>query len=282
MLLLGAGLACDDFTAPEAAQRIAALEERIANEWIADPQSFPEGESIWIVADLARHGSHGVPVTITIGGRELTFNAVAYESANDPFVLTPNGRETVWRRGLIAWRGTPAEEIIAVWARAPGIVARPDVLYEPPADPSSIFLHQRAFRVHRDSTRWQAVNGAVSIADPVLAGACKFRDDAGPKQRTTRSRKARSKTAAVTCEAVTFDVSFDLTFEREDPAIHAGLYRQMAESLKASVPFQGTSPTRITLAGATVPGIRFVRACGTSRGAPNDSTCLSTGAQPSP
>ena len=99
-----ATLGCEDVTAPEAAHIITELEDRIAHEWVGDPSGFPEGEALWTVAELARQGARSIPITITIDGREIELRAVAYESANDPFVLTADGAQRVWRRGIIAWR----------------------------------------------------------------------------------------------------------------------------------------------------------------------------------
>lgn len=275
-ICLTAGAGCEDVTAPEAAHAIAAVEDRLAREWVADPSTFPEAESIWIVADLARHGSEGVPVTITIDGRDVPFMAVAYESAKDPFVLTAEGRVVVWRRGLVAWRGTPAEEVIAVWAREPGAIARPSFLHEP-EDPSRIFSRPRAFRVRRDTTRWSGVEGMVSVGEPVFIGPCRFRTE-----RAEARRRARSATPAVACATVTFEASFDLVVERHDPAIILGLHQELMDKQLTALPFRGISPTRISMKSVHVPGIRFVNACGTAHGAPNDSTCLSTDARPSP
>ena len=102
---IGAG--CEDLTAPEAARAIATLENRIAREWIADPGTFPEQESIWIVAQLAEAGASAVPVMINIDGQVVPFRAIAYESANDPFVLTPGGPVRVWREGSSPGAGLP-------------------------------------------------------------------------------------------------------------------------------------------------------------------------------
>ena len=277
VVCISVATACEDLTAPEAARAIATLEERVEREWIADPRTFPESESIWMVAEMARYGVDAVSVNILIDGRERAFKAMAYESANDPFQLTPEGRITVWRRGLILWRGTPAEEIIAIWARAPDSVARPLLMLDPASQGARIFARPRAFRVRRDTTHWQAVEGLVEVGDPVSAGPCRFRD-VGAKP----GRAARATPQPITCTNATFDASFDLVFERHDATITGALYQRMLANEIPALPFRGASPSKVSLARVSVPGIRFLTACGTAHGAPNDSTCLSTDAPPSP
>ena len=271
-----ATIGCEDVTAPEAAHIITELEDRIAHEWVGDPSGFPEGEALWTVAELARQGARSIPITITIDGREVEFRAVAYESANDPFVLTADGAQTVWRRGIIAWRGMPVEEVIGIWARAPGAVDRPFFRLNPSSEGDRIFARPSAFRVRRDTTFWNAVSGVVSVGDPLAMGPCRFGNGAQPAKR------AKSWTPQITCTDATFSTSFDLVFERHDPAIDQALFQEMMTTNVDSLPFRGKASARISLPAVDIPGIRFVVPCGRKHGAPNDSTCVSTGARPSP
>lgn len=275
VVCIGVATGCEDVTAPEAARAIAELEEQVEREWIADPRTFPDFESLWMVAEMARHGADAVPVTITIDGRERAFKAIAYESANDPFQLTPEGRITVWRRGLILWRGTPAEEVVGIWARAPDSVARPSLLLDPTSE--GIFGRPSAYRVRRDTTVWRAVEGVVAVGDPVSTGPCRFRDG-----NATPGGAARRTPQPIACTNATFDASFDLVFERYDATITGAVYEKMLVNEIPALPFRGASPSKVSLARVSVPGVRFLTACGTAHGAPNDSTCLSTDAPPSP
>jgi hypothetical protein len=273
----GAAATCEDVTAPEAARVITELEERIARGWIADPTTFPDADPVWAVAHLIQHGAGAVPVTITIDGTALTYRALAYESAYDPFVLTGEGQITVWRRGLVAWRGDPAEDVLVVWARAPGPVERPKLLLDPGSELATLFARRRAYRVRRDSTSWSATEGAIAVGDPVPTGPCRF-DAPRARARKTRQQERRP----LTCVDVVFDASFDLVFERRDPRLDHGRYMEMLEKQLPSLPVHGTARTTISLAATRIPGIRFVQACGRVNGAPNDSTCLSIDGPPSP
>lgn len=266
----GAGTGCEDVTAPEAARAIAQLEDRIAGAWIADPATFPDPDPIWGVAHLVEHGADAVPVTLTIDGRAIGFRALAYESAYDPFVLTAEGPLTIWRRGLVAWRGDPAEDVIVLWARASGPVERPSLLLDPASELATLFARRRAYRVTRDSTYWSATEGAIALGDALPTGPCRFRG------KQSRARKRSRDRQSVTCVDAVFDASFELVFERRDFELDHTRYMKMMETQTPAMPFLGTKRTTISLASARVPGVRFVQACGRANGAPNDSTCLST------
>ncbi|HEU5184507.1 MAG TPA: hypothetical protein VFU01_08055 [Gemmatimonadaceae bacterium] len=268
--------ACEDVTAPQAVRAIVEMEDRLAG-LIADPRVFPDVDPIWAVAHLAQYGGEGAPVTLLIDDVEAAYRAIAYEIAYDPFVDTRSGRETVWRRGVVAWRGVPARDVIVLWAITPGAVTRPSIMLEPETDPTTVFKRRRAYRVRRDTTHWNAVEGVVSVGDPVPNAACRFRAESSPRPST-----GPAPSRAMACTMADFDVSFDMTFERRNPAIEYAAYQKMMAENVPAMPFRGVSPTKIALSATRIPGIRFAIACGRAHGAASDSTCLNTDAPPSP
>lgn len=239
--------------------------------FIADPKTFPDYAPIEIVASLSEHGAEPVPIHLTIGDTTVEFRAVAYEEVYDPFVVMPGqGRVTMYRRGIVAWRGDPARDVVALSARTSGPLERPSLYLDPSSAIETLFAQRRAYRVERDTTRWMATEGTITLGKTRVAGRCHSAPDTSPWKRQPRG-----------CAHAAFDVSFQLVFEKRDPALDDAQWWSMKQLEVPAVPFRGVTPLTISLMPTRIPAIRFSHYCGRRHGAANDSTCLQD-PEPSP
>src|SRR5918992_4908480 len=152
-----AGAAC-------AKRRAADPETLPVRRLIADPNTFPDFAPIEITAALFEHGAQAVPIHLTIGDTTLEFRALAYEEVYDPFVVMPGqGRVSMYRRGIVAWRGDPARDVVALWARTSGPLERPSLFLDPSSALETFAAQRSAYRVGRDTTRWMATEGTITL-----------------------------------------------------------------------------------------------------------------------
>lgn len=252
-----------------------ALGIACAKPRLAGPVAFPDAEVIQMIAELLERGVKPVPIDIRIGDRTVRFRALAYDVVYDPFVVTAEeGTISTWRRGLIAWRGNQPEDVIVLWARTPGAIERPLMLVDPASALPTLFAKRRAYRVTRDTTRWNATAGVVAVRNPQLTGLCRHAEGDGRGPRSSYGGRQ------LTCAYAVFDVSFDLVFEQRDAEAEGELFTHMMQQGLEAVPIRGIQPVVISLPPTRIPGIRLVMPCGRFYGAPNDSSCLSTDAAP--